>query len=137
MVNLGPLTQMTSVEGYQTAAIAFAKLTHSSLPYNFYLACLGNSMVQPREVTVRLLSRTQDATGLLNAGRDFGLPMLAIYGTKDLIIVREESLKTVEGWKNLSVVDIDDAEHFIWIGSGADKFRQEVLEWVARFASST
>ncbi|KAJ7688999.1 alpha beta-hydrolase [Mycena rosella] len=131
LVNLGPLMQTTNVDEYQAAAIAFAELTHASLPYTYYLACLGNSMIQRREVTVRLLSRTQDPAGLLKAGRYSGLPMLAIHGAKDRIINREEVLNAVEGWKNLSKVDIDDAEHFIWI-SQPGKFRQEVLDWVAR-----
>jgi pimeloyl-ACP methyl ester carboxylesterase len=106
------------VDEYQAAAIAFVELAHDSLPYDLYLACLGNSMVQPRAVTVRLLSRTQDETGLLNAGRESGLPMLAVHGAKDRIIVREAVLNAVKGWKNLTVVDIEDAEHFVWLRYG-------------------
>ncbi|KAJ7472010.1 Alpha/Beta hydrolase protein [Mycena latifolia] len=135
LVTLGPLMQTTNVDEYQAAAISFAELTHASLPYAYYLACLGNSMVQRREVTVRLLGRTQDPAGLLKAGRDSGLPMLSIHGAKDRIIVRDEVLNAVEGWKNLSVVDID-AEHFIWI-SQPEKFRREVLDWISRVSSST
>ncbi|KAJ7828003.1 hypothetical protein B0H13DRAFT_2438561 [Mycena leptocephala] len=115
LVTLAPSTQTTSVDEYQAAAIAFVELAHDSLPYDLYLACLGNSMVQPRAVTVRLLSRTQDETGLLNAGRESGLPMLAVHGAKDRIIVREAVLNAVKGWKNLTVVDIEDAEHFVWL----------------------
>ncbi|KAJ6552093.1 Alpha/Beta hydrolase protein, partial [Mycena vulgaris] len=133
LVTLGPLMQTTNVDEYQTAAIAFVDLAHSSLPYTYYLACLGNSLVQRREVTVCLLSRTQDAAGLLKAGRDSGLPLLAIHGTKDRIIVREEVFNAIEGWKNLSKVDLD-AEHFIWI-SQPDKFRQEILDWIAKVPS--
>ncbi|KAJ7773619.1 Alpha/Beta hydrolase protein [Mycena maculata] len=136
LVNLPPLTQTTNVDDYQAAAIAFVELGHASLPYTFYLACLGSSMIQHREITVRLLSRTQDPTGLLAAGRDAGLPMLAIHGAKDRIIVRDETLKAVEGWKNLTVVDIDDAEHFIWI-SQPERFREEVLKWVTSTTSFT
>ncbi|KAJ6558249.1 Alpha/Beta hydrolase protein [Mycena capillaripes] len=130
LVTLAPLMQTANVDEYQAAAIAFAELTHASLPYDFYLACLGNSLVQPRGVTVCLLSRTQDESGLLKAGRDDGLPMLSVHGAKDRIIVREAVLDAVKGWKNLTVVDIEDAEHFVWI-SQPDKFRTELLSWIS------
>ncbi|KAJ7485105.1 Alpha/Beta hydrolase protein [Mycena galericulata] len=130
LVLLPALMQTANVDEYQKAAISFVELGHKSLPYTFYLACLGNSIVQPREITVRLLSRTQDTKGLLAAGRDAGLPMLVVHAANDRIIVREETLNAVEGWKNLKVVDIDDAEHFVWI-SQPEKFRQEVLKWVS------
>jgi len=136
LVLLPPLMQTANVDEYQAAAISFVELGHPSIPYTFYLACLGNSMVQRREVTVRLLSRTQDTAGLLKAGREEGLPMLVVHGAKDRIIVREETLNAVEGWKNLTVVDIDDAEHFVWI-SQPEKFRQEVVKWVSATSSAT
>ncbi|KAK7039421.1 putative oxidoreductase ephD [Favolaschia claudopus] len=133
LVTLPALMQTTDVDQYQTNAIAFAELTHDALPYDYYLACLGNSMVQPRGVTMRLLARTQDESGLLKAGREGGLPMLDIHGAKDRIIVKEAVLKAIEGWGNLTVVDVEDAEHFIWL-SKPDRFRKEVLSWVARIS---
>ncbi|KAJ6632466.1 Alpha/Beta hydrolase protein [Mycena sp. CBHHK59/15] len=126
---LPPLTQTADVDAYQAAAIAFVELVHTALPYTLYLACLGNSMVQRREVTVRLLSRTQDPAGLLAAGRDAGLPLLVVHAAKDRIIVREETLSAVEGWKNMKAVVIDDAEHFIWLDQ-PKAFRKQVLEWI-------
>ncbi|KAJ7896286.1 Alpha/Beta hydrolase protein [Mycena olivaceomarginata] len=112
---LAPLLQTADVDAYQAAAIAFAELTHDSLPHDFYLACLGNSLVQPRGITGLVLGRTQDESGLLKAGREAGLPMLSVHGAKDRIIVREAVLNAVEGWKKLTVVDIADAEHFVWL----------------------
>ncbi|KAF8198330.1 Alpha/Beta hydrolase protein, partial [Mycena galopus ATCC 62051] len=114
LVTLAPLMQEFDVSQYQNAAITFAELAHDALPYDFYLACLGNSMVQPRGITIRLLARTQDETGLLKAGRETGLPLLVVHGAKDRIIVRQAVLDAVDGWKNLTVVDIADAEHFVW-----------------------
>ncbi|KAJ7027546.1 Alpha/Beta hydrolase protein [Mycena alexandri] len=134
LVTLAPLMQTANVDDYQQAAIAFADLTHTSLPYDFYLACLGNSLVQPRGITVRLLSRTQDNSGLLNAGRKYGLPLLSVHGTKDRIIVRDAVLDAIEGWKNLKVLDIEDAEHFVWL-SKPDAFRTELLEWIAHISA--
>ncbi|KAJ6465099.1 Alpha/Beta hydrolase protein [Mycena vitilis] len=131
---LPALTQTADVDEYQAAAMGFAGLTHSSLPYDFYLACLGNSLVQPRGVTMRLLSRTQDESGLLKAGRESGLPLLSVHAAKDRIIARDAVLTAVEGWKNMTVVDIDDAEHLIWL-SQPDKFRNEVLSWIARLCA--
>jgi pimeloyl-ACP methyl ester carboxylesterase len=52
---------------------------------------------------------------LLKAGREAGLPMLSVHGAKDRIIVREAVLNAVEGWKKLTVVDIADAQHFVWL----------------------
>lgn len=115
LITLPPLMQTADVDAYQAAVIAFAQLTHDALPYDFYLACLGNSLVQPRGITVRLLSRTQDETGLLRAGREAGLPLLSVHGAKDRIIVRQAVLDAVQGWKNLTVVDIEAAEHFVWL----------------------
>ncbi|KAJ7641579.1 Alpha/Beta hydrolase protein [Roridomyces roridus] len=129
---LPPLMQTTDVDAYREAAVAFVDLADGSLPYSFYLACLGASVIQKRAATVRLLSRTQDATGLIAAGRDAGLPMLIIHGLKDRIIVRGETLRAVEGWKNLTTVEIEDAEHFMWI-SQPDKFREAVLGWIAGY----
>ncbi|KAF7361474.1 putative oxidoreductase ephD [Mycena sanguinolenta] len=131
LVTLPPLMQTADVDQYQAAAIAFVQLTYDALPYDFHLACLGNSLVQPREVIVRLLSRTQDPSGLLKAGREAGLPLLSVHGAKDRIIVRQAVLDAVEGWKNLTVVDIKDAEHFVWL-SQPDDFRSQVLSWIAR-----
>ncbi|KAJ7982841.1 Alpha/Beta hydrolase protein [Mycena polygramma] len=130
LVLLPALMQTANVDEYQAAAMGFAGLTHSSLPYDFYLACLGNSLVQPRGVTLRLLSRTQDESGLLKAGRESGLPLLYVHAAKDRIIARDAVLNAVEGWKNLTVVDIEDAEHFVWL-SQPNKFRNEVLSWIA------
>ncbi|KAJ7235079.1 Alpha/Beta hydrolase protein [Mycena haematopus] len=134
LVTLPPLIQTADVDQYQAAAIAFADLTHDALPYDFYLACLGNSLVQPRGVTVRLLGRTQDESGLLKAGREAGLPLLVVHGEKDRIIVRQGVLDAIEGWKNLTVVDIKDAEHFVWL-SQPDNFRSAVLSWIARVSA--
>jgi pimeloyl-ACP methyl ester carboxylesterase len=44
--------------------------------------------------------------------------MLAVHGAKDRIIVREAVLNAVKGWKNLTTVDIEDAEHFVWLRYG-------------------
>ncbi|KAF7328808.1 putative oxidoreductase ephD [Mycena venus] len=136
LVTLAPLMQTADVGAYQTNAIAFAELTHApgTLPYDFYLACLGNSLVQPRGITMRLLGRTQDESGLLKAGREAGVPLLSVHGAKDRIIVRQAVLDAVQEWKNLTVVDIEDAEHFVWL-SQPDKFRSEVLSWIARVST--
>ncbi|KAJ6510662.1 Alpha/Beta hydrolase protein [Mycena sanguinolenta] len=134
LANLPPLMQTADVDQYQAAAIAFLELCHDAFPYDFYLACLGNSLVQPRGVTIRLLGRTQDESGLLKAGREDGLPLLSVHGENDRVIVRQAVLDAVEGWKNLTVVDIKDAEHFVWL-SQPDDFRSEVLSWIARVAT--
>lgn len=129
LLPLVPLMHATSVEEYQTAAITFLELTHSDLPYTYYLACLGNSIIRRREVTTRLLGRTQDEAGLLKAGRETDLPLLVIHGTTDRVIIRKEVFNAIEGWRNMTVVDIDNAEHFLWI-SQPEKFRREVLTWI-------
>ncbi|KAJ7711987.1 Alpha/Beta hydrolase protein [Mycena metata] len=135
LVTLAPLMQTANVDSYQEAAIAFTDLTYPSLPYDFYLACLGNSLVQPRGITVRLLSRTQDTAGLLKAGRESGLPLLSVHGTKDRIIVRDAVLDAIAGWKDLTVLDIADAEHFVWL-SKPDEFRTQLLDWIADHVSA-
>ncbi|KAJ7186984.1 Alpha/Beta hydrolase protein [Mycena filopes] len=135
LATLAPLMQTDNVDSYQDAAIAFVNLTSPSLPYDFHLACLGSSLVQPRGITLRLLSRTQDPAGLLKAGRESGLPLLSVHGAKDRITFRDAVLDAIEGWKNLTVVDIEDAEHFVWL-SKPEEFRTEVLAWVTAHVSA-
>ncbi|KAJ7202021.1 Alpha/Beta hydrolase protein [Mycena pura] len=134
LATLPGLTQGTDVDAYHANALAFLGLClpHSTAQASddFYLGCLGSSLVQPRAVTVRLLSRTQDERALLRAGRDGALPLLVVLGARDRVIVRQAVLDAVEGWKNMDVVDIEDAEHFLWI-SRPDKFRETVVGWVS------
>ncbi|KAF8885170.1 Alpha/Beta hydrolase protein [Infundibulicybe gibba] len=80
------LFQPTSVPAFQSAAQSFVSMcsgTGHAFSFVLYRMCLGNAMVQPVETTERIMSRTQDETGLLRAGREGRLPLLFLYGTQD------------------------------------------------------
>ncbi|KAF8157357.1 Alpha/Beta hydrolase protein [Mycena galopus ATCC 62051] len=123
------LVQTTNVTQFQVGYIDFINLCHPALEWNFYLACLGDGVVQPRAATELILSRTQNSTGLLQAGTSEGLPLLAIFGTDDKIVIKQAVLDVLAGWQNLTVVTLPGAEHFTWI-SRPVLFRAAVLNWI-------
>lgn len=121
--------QTEDVTVFQETALQFLDLCSKSCPQPLRLACLGSIMVQPRAVTLRLLSRTQDETGLLKAGRESDLPLLIIEAKADAIIGGDEVRSAMDGWRNLKVVEIDGADHMPWVGH-PDIVRQAILNWV-------
>ncbi|KAJ7074784.1 Alpha/Beta hydrolase protein [Mycena amicta] len=106
--------------------------------YRFALTLLGTSLTQPRSVTIKLLSRTQDPQSLLRAGSRAGggLPLLILHGTNDRIIQKQAVVDAVRGrWdaSKLSVVDLQGAQHFLWLGANGEngkRFREVVIGWV-------
>ncbi len=88
-------------------------------------------MIQPRAVTLRLLTRVQSEAGLLEAGRSGGLPMLAVVTKKDQVVFGAETLNAVDGWKNLEVEELDNGDHMPWLSEEL-AFREAVLRWTAR-----
>jgi len=126
---LPPLMQTADVGAYQAGARGFVDLCSDDFPFVFYQACLGNFMMQPRNVTLNLLTRTQDESGLLKAGKDSGLALLIVNGGLDKVTIAAEILRAVEGWKNLKVVEIENADHTLWIRE-PDALRREILTWI-------
>ncbi|KAK7039950.1 putative oxidoreductase ephD [Favolaschia claudopus] len=128
-------TLTSNVTDFQATMIAFLNLCHPALEWTFYLACLGDALVQPRAVTEFLFSRTQSSDELFKAGKEDGsLPLLAIFGGDDQNIVKDLVLEIVEGWKDLSIVTIPGAQHFTFV-SQPELFRKTVLNWVAGILS--
>jgi pimeloyl-ACP methyl ester carboxylesterase len=121
--------QTEDVNMFQETAQEFLDLCSTTCPQPLRIACLGAIMLQPRAATLRLLSRTQDETGLLKAGREDGLPLLFIDAKADAIIRGAEVRNAVDGWRNLEVVEIEGADHMPWVGH-PDTVRQSVLDWV-------
>ncbi|KAJ6574225.1 Alpha/Beta hydrolase protein, partial [Mycena capillaripes] len=127
------LIQTTDVTQFQTSVIGFLNLCHPALEWNFYLASLAGGMVQPRAATELLVARTQNSTGLLQAGTSGALPLLAIFGAVDKLIIKQNVLDVIAGWQRLTVVTLPDAEHFTWI-SRPVLFRATVLQWISQNA---
>jgi pimeloyl-ACP methyl ester carboxylesterase len=123
------LNQTTNVTQFQTSYIDFINLCHPALEWNFYLGCFGDGMVQPRAVVDLSFTRTQNSTGLLQAGTSGALALLAIFGGDDKIVLKQGILDAIAGWQNLTVVTLPDAEHFTWI-SRPVLFRATVLNWI-------
>ncbi|KAF7326496.1 putative oxidoreductase ephD [Mycena venus] len=107
--------------------------TTPALEWNFYLACLGDGVVQPRATTALLLTRTQNSTGLLQAGTSGALPLLAIFGADDKTIMKQAVLNVIARWQRLNVTTLPGAEHFTWI-SRPVLFRATVLQWISQNA---
>ncbi|KAF9467592.1 Alpha/Beta hydrolase protein [Collybia nuda] len=114
---------------FQGTALEFLDLCSQTCPQSLRLACLGSIMVQPRAVTQRVLSRTQDQTGLFKAGEESGLPFLLFDARADAIIDGKAVRSAVAGWRNLKVVEIDGADHMPWVGH-PQVVRQGILDWV-------
>ncbi|KAF7290724.1 Hydrolase-4 domain-containing protein [Mycena indigotica] len=143
---LPALTQTSDVDLYQAAsrefvglcyaafdlAAACASATDSDADHRTALGILGAALLQPRAVTVQLLSRTQDPGPLLAAGRAGALPLLVLNGTEDKVIQRQAVVDAVDGWdaRQLRVVDLEGAEHFLWLGTGKEAFGKTVRGWV-------
>lgn len=98
-------------------------------------------MTQPRACTARLLSRTNCAESLLEAGLQ-GLPLLVITTSDDLLINGAQTLRALQsgdflegypGWKDLTVVDIEGAGHMPWFERPRE-FRNALLKFVSRLS---
>lgn len=127
---ISALTQTTDVEMFQNGTSLFLEsLSSKPLPFALAQQCLGNVMVQPRSVTMQMLSRTQDETRLMEVGRAGTLPLLLIHGSEDGLVKGRELPKLLEGWKNMTVVELPGADHMPWL-SDAERFRDSVLSWV-------
>ncbi|KAF7335096.1 putative oxidoreductase ephD [Mycena venus] len=100
------LLTTTNVTQFQATYIEFINLCHPALEWNFYLACLGDGVVQPRAATALLFSRTQNSTAVLDV---------------------------IAGWQRLNVTTLPGAEHFTWI-SRPVLFRATVLQWISQNA---
>ncbi|KAF7335099.1 putative oxidoreductase ephD [Mycena venus] len=123
------LIQTTNVTEFQEAYIDFINFCHPALEWNFYLACLGDGVVQPRAATQFLFTRTQNSTGLLQAGTSGALPLLAIFGANDKVVMEQPILNVIAGWQRLNVTTLPNAEHFTWISQPV-LFRETVLQWI-------
>ncbi|KAF7335095.1 putative oxidoreductase ephD [Mycena venus] len=93
----------------------------------------GMEWFKPRAATALLLARTQNSTGLLQAGTSGALPLLAIFGADDKVVIKQASLDAIAGWQRLTVVTLPGAEHFTWI-SRPVLFRTTVLQWISQNA---
>ncbi|PFH46681.1 hypothetical protein AMATHDRAFT_43441 [Amanita thiersii Skay4041] len=130
---LPPLLQTTDVDAYQEAARRFVEMCSDNLSFAVHQAWLGNLMIQPRLVTQRLMSRTQDESGFLRAGRESDLPLLVIVARKDKIIQADEVLRALKGWRNRKEVVMQEADHTPWVNC-EEEFREAVLSWIKEWA---
>ncbi|KAK7012409.1 putative oxidoreductase ephD [Favolaschia claudopus] len=124
------LTNNFDVTNFQKLWISFINLCHPALEWSHYLACLGDIVVLPPLTVLRIITRTQSKTGLISAGKSGSLPVLAIFGEDDKAIQRNRMLDVLDGWKNLTVVDIPKAEHIGWVSQPV-KVRMTVLRWIS------
>ncbi|PFH49652.1 hypothetical protein AMATHDRAFT_62782 [Amanita thiersii Skay4041] len=114
---------------FQEMAELFVMMCSDKLPYNLRLACLGGVMVQPRMVVRRLVSRVQDESGLLKAGKEMKLPMLMVWGGEDKLSSCAGFKEVLEGWQEYTEVGLLEADHVPWL-SCPEEFRNVILDWV-------
>ena len=129
MATLPSLMQFENVNAFQEDAIRFVSMIAAKMPYHLHFACLGSFLAQPRAVTIALLSRTNDSTGLLEAGKEGKLPLLVVIGEKDEAINWEGTLSAIEGWKDLKVVRYVDGDHMPWLAY-PDQLRNDISAWM-------
>ncbi|KAG5651548.1 hypothetical protein H0H81_008258 [Sphagnurus paluster] len=129
---LPSFAQNEDVDAYQEAANSFIVLCSSSMSHSMRLACLGSFLIQPRFIATNVLAREQNEEGWSKAGAA-GLPSLLLLGKDDNIVVNNEILGVMEGWKDLKVVEMR-GDHMVWLGDLL-AFRRAVLAWVGTAAA--
>lgn len=129
---LPSFAQNEDVDAYQEAANSFIVLCSSSMSHSMRLACLGSFLIQPRFIATNVLAREQNEEGWSKAGAA-GLPSLLLLGKDDNIVVNNEILGVMEGWKDLKVVEMR-GDHMVWLGDPL-AFRRAVLAWVGTAAA--
>ncbi|KAL4247321.1 AB hydrolase superfamily protein [Abortiporus biennis] len=116
-----PLLSNNSVPHFQIYSTNFVEaILQPSFnpPYLIRLSLLGSLLTQPRACAQRLLTRSQDEKGFLEAGKG-GLPLLILEGEKDVL------------WKDMKSVSFEGGSHMFFM-EFPDRFREEVLGFVRR-----
>ncbi|KAI0795894.1 Alpha/Beta hydrolase protein [Abortiporus biennis] len=135
-----PLLSNDSVPNFQIYSTNFvdAILQPSfNPPYLIRLSLLGSLLTQPRGCAQRLLTRSQDEKGFLEAGKG-GLPLLILEGEKDVLVLPDSCAKACnqvdgsdEQWKDMKSVSFEGGSHMFFM-EFPDRFREEVLGFVRR-----
>ncbi|OBZ69450.1 putative oxidoreductase EphD [Grifola frondosa] len=102
-----------------------------SVPLTFKSAWIGQSVFQPPEITMLVLSRPQDPTKFLEAGKK-GLPMLVLNGTDDKQVVGELVAKEMKPhFPDMEVKFVKGGSHALFYDF-PDEFAEALLAFVHR-----
>ncbi|KAI0676579.1 alpha/beta-hydrolase [Trametes maxima] len=97
---------------------------------------LGQSIAQPPEVTRRVLSRQQDASKLLEAGRR-GLPLMVLVGSQDALVNGAASIGELRRhYRNAETHVVEGGSHALFVDK-KDEFVKLLLVFVGKLAVMT
>lgn len=120
-----------SVDAFQETTLKFLHLCSEKVSPGLFRVLLEGMIQQPRRAAAWIHQRTHNPEKMMQEARSGKLPLLAITGGKDNVVVAEE-LKTVleaSGWKELVYRHLEDADHIPWV-SCPEEFRGVVLGWL-------
>ncbi|KAF8885175.1 Alpha/Beta hydrolase protein [Infundibulicybe gibba] len=131
--SIARMSKPASLPDFQSAVQTFVSLSsgiNHTFPFGLYQMCLGNAIVQPVEAIGRLMSRTQDETGLLRAGREGRLRLLFLYGTQDVATGHGPVFDAIAGWVRLDTRAMKTG-HTPWLEEPSE-FRETILQWIRK-----
>jgi pimeloyl-ACP methyl ester carboxylesterase len=125
-----------SVDAFQEALFKFLHVCSKKLSPDLSRILLEGMVMQPRGVAKWVNKRTQNPEKMLREARAGRLPLLAISGGKDELLIVEGFKKVFEDleWKGLTYRHLQDADHIPWV-SCAEEFRETVLAWLKESTS--
>jgi pimeloyl-ACP methyl ester carboxylesterase len=125
------LVDPPSVDAFQENVLGFLHLCSEKLPPKLFRILLEGMIQQPRRAAELVHQRTHNPEKMMQEARSGKLPLLAISGGKDNVVVAGEFKTVVEasGWKELVYRHLEDADHIPWV-SCPEEFRGVVLAWL-------
>ncbi len=119
------------VDVFQQAARTFVSWLSNHLPQELSSALLEGIYVVPKEITSKLVGRTQNPERMLQEARKGGLELLVISCGKDMFLDPEGYKAVFEdsGWKNYTLQHLEEADHMPWV-SRPEEFREAMLGWM-------
>lgn len=127
----GKLASPPSVDVFQETIFDFIRACSDDLSPELFRILVEGVLLQPRSITPRVSTRSQNPEKLLQEARAGNLPTLVVTGGKDRL-VNAEGLKAVTQrgeWQKSTYSHLENADHMPWV-SLPDIFRDTVLGWV-------
>jgi len=123
------LTQSEDREAFETAAEIFLNMCSPLYPLGLREACLAVVLTQPVPVTLWTLHRSHEKEALMDVGRKTNMPLLLLYGDRDLVMIGEELEKALTGWQNMKTIILEGGGHMPWLEC-SDVFREILFRWM-------
>ncbi|KZT04972.1 alpha/beta-hydrolase [Laetiporus sulphureus 93-53] len=128
---LPPITVNDDTTQYNSMKVAFMDTMFTrpeEVDFNLKAALIGQAVLQPPEVTKLILTRTQDPSGLFEAGRQ-GMPMLILSGGADKQVNNHVVINGMSPYfNNLDLYTIENGGHMPFY-----EHKDEVVDALLKF----